>query len=178
MALTLTLTLALTLALTLTLATRVRAALTLPLTLTLPLPLPLALALTLALRLLSLALAAGICQLTTRVLQPCGSLGEIPVGGYVGLRARQRLAEAIERGPRPFGVALGEALGGIAQCSRGRPVRAGRGRLHLGQLSSQLATFRVGHLIELVGQLLEILLGLLGIAVAVRVGVAGRRPRQ
>ena len=86
--------------------------------------------------------------------------------------------EPPQRGPCAGGVALGEALGGVAERGRGSAIGTGRGRLHLGQLLRQRLALLRGHALELVGELLEILLRLLRVAVAVGGLVAGRRPRQ
>ena len=190
MTLTLTLTLPLTLALTLPLPLTL--ALALPLPLTLPLTLALALALTLGaaaragaalplallltLPLLTLALLAGIGEVATRVLEPRRRLRQVAVRRDVLLRAVHRVAEPIECGAGTFRIALGEALGSGPERGGRGTVRCLRGRLHLGELLSQLATFRFTHRVELVAELVEVLARLLRIAVSVRVRVPRRRP--
>jgi hypothetical protein len=158
--------------------------LTLPLPLTLPLTLallPLTLALLpLALALLPLTLAllplAGVGKFALDVLQRCGCPGQIAVGRDPLAGTLERFAEPTECLLRARRVALGEALGRVAQRGRRCPVRLrGRGA-HLCELPGEIAELRLGHSVELVAELLEVLTGRLRIAIRVRVGLAGRRP--
>jgi hypothetical protein len=165
-------------------------ALTLPLALTLALPLALpgaagsraplglTLSLTLALALLALALPSGVRQVAPRVLQPGGGLGEIPVRLDPCLCAGQGLTQPVEGRSCTRGIALGQALRGVAQCCRRSTVGAGRGGAHLGELTSQLALLLGRQPVELLAELVEVLSGLLRVAVAVRLRVTGGRPGQ
>ena len=61
---------------------------------------------------------------------------------------------------------------------RCRPVRPGCRGLLLGELPGEGRALLGRHLVELLAELVEVLLGLLGIAALVRVGLAGRGPGQ
>ncbi|MGH2394088.1 MAG: hypothetical protein ACRDGH_11470, partial [Candidatus Limnocylindria bacterium] len=113
----------------------------------------------LPLTLLPLALPSGVCQVPPGILEARRGLGQVAVGLDVGLGAGHRLAEPVERGARPRRVALGKTLRGIAQGRRRAAVGTGRGRLHLGQLAGKLTLFLRGHLVELVAEPLEVVLG-------------------
>ena len=117
-------------------------------------------------------------QLAPRFLESRRRTRQVAVGRHLPLGAGQRLTEAIERALGALRVALGQALGRVVERRRGRPVRAGRGGLLFGQLSRQVRALFGGHLVELLSELVEVLLGLLGIAVLVRVGLAGGRSRE
>ena len=92
--------------------------------------------------------------------------------------AGQSLAEAIERRLRASSVALSQALRGLAQ-GRARRTVGLRGRgFHLGELAGEVLLLLRRHLVELVGQVLEVVARLVGVAVLVGVGFAGRGVRQ
>ena len=78
----------------------------------------------------------------------------------------------------PGGVALGEALGRVAEGRPGGAVGLRGRRLEAGELSSQVALLLRGHRVELVAEVLEVVAGLLRVAVAVRIRLARGRARQ
>ena len=92
--------------------------------------------------------------------------------------AFERFTEPAEGVPRPGAVALGEALGGVAERRCRGAVRLRGRRAELRQLPGELAPLLLGHPVELLGELVEVLTRLFRIAVRVRIGLPGGRPRQ
>ena len=183
----------LTLALTLTLplTARVRAALPLALTLALAARVRAALTLTLALALLAvallpgLALLAALALLATRVrevppgvLEAGGGARQVAVDPRALACALERIAEPAQGFLCALRVALGQARDRVAEGLPGGAVGLARGSLELGKLAPELVALGLGHLVDLVTQLVEILVRLLGIPVRVRLRVPGRRARQ
>ena len=70
----------------------------------------------LALALLALSgRAAGVREVAASVLEPRRGAGQVAVRGDLLLRSGERLAQAVQRGLRALGVALGQALGCVAK---------------------------------------------------------------
>src|SRR6185369_11778657 len=116
------------LALPLALARRARASLTLTL---------LALTLTLTLLTLALPLLTGIREVPPRLLETRCGPGEIPVDRDVLVGALEGLTQAVQRLLSRGVVALGEALGRLAEGRARGAVRLARYRLQAGELGRQ-----------------------------------------
>jgi hypothetical protein len=125
-----------------------------------------------------LGLLTGIREVPPRVLELRSRGGQVPVGvdGLVGVL--ERLPETIEGFLGRGGVALGDALDGVPERLPGRSACLAGRRLLLGQCRGDLATLFLGHAVELLAQVLEILRRDLRITVLVGVRLTGRGPRQ
>ena len=107
----------------------------------------------------------------------CGGR-EVAIGRDPVDRVGQGLGETIEGGLGSSGVALGQALGGITEGLAGCATRLACRSFELRELARQLLLLGVGLPRQLGGELLQVLGRLLRVAVAVRLGVRGRRPRE
>jgi hypothetical protein len=140
--------------------------------------LTLALLTLLALALLALALLTGLGQVASGVLQLRRGPREVSIDVDILAGVLEGLAEPIERLASRLGVALGDALCRVAESGPGCAVRLARGRLHAGERLGDLASLGLGHLVELVTELLQVVGGLLRVAILVGILVPGGRPRQ
>ena len=115
----------------------------------------------LALLPLTRRLPASVGEVAAGILQSRGRACEVARRGDAPVRARQRLAQPIQRRARPSRVALRQALGRVAQCRSGRAVRLRCRRLEAGQLAGELALLLGRQPVELVAEVLEVVARLL-----------------
>ena len=130
------------------------------------------------LALLALPLLARVREVAPGILELGRGPGEVAIQIDVSLRALDRLTEPIEGLACRGVVALSEALGGVPQGRAGRAARLACGGLQLGQRGGKRLALGRREVIELAAELLQVLGGLLRIAVLVGVRLASGGARQ
>ncbi len=128
------------------------------------------------LALLAAWLAAGIGEVSPRVLEPGRSRGQVTVGLHAIVGAGERLAQAVQRSLGTLAVALREARHGIAKGLARRSVCLAGLSLELRQLAGERVALLLGHLVDLVAERADVLPGLLRVTGRVRLCIARRRP--
>ena len=121
---------------------------------------------------------AGVREVPTRVLEVRGGGREVPVDLDAVLRGVEGLAQPLERRLRTRRVALGHARHRVAERLPRGPIGLVRLALELGEIPCRGVALLLGHRIELVAQVLQVVLGLLGVAARVRLRIARGGARQ
>ncbi len=125
-----------------------------------------------------LARLAGVRKLAAGILQARGRRRQVAVHLHPVVRARQRLTEPVERLLGTGAVALRQARDRVPQGLARGAIGLACLALELRQLPGELVALRLRHLLDLVAQAGQVLLGLLRIPAGVRLGIAGRGPRE